>query len=110
MIGFGKYFIKIAPKEINGFFGYRTTKSMKNEDTWEFAHLFCGKLWYMIGWVMLILSVIAMLSILGKDINYVGTFGGILSITQVVFLIGSIFPTEIALMKTFDKRGARRKK
>ena len=29
MIGFGKYFIKKAPKEINGVFGYRTSMSMK---------------------------------------------------------------------------------
>lgn len=38
MIGFGKYFIKSAPKEINGAFGYRTSMSMKNKDTWQFAH------------------------------------------------------------------------
>lgn len=29
MIGFGKYFLKTAPKEINTVFGYRTTMSIK---------------------------------------------------------------------------------
>ena len=38
MIGFGRYFTKKAPKEINSVFGYRTSMSMKNKDTWEFAH------------------------------------------------------------------------
>ena len=38
MIGFGRYFMKKAPKEINSVFGYRTSMSMKNKDTWEFAH------------------------------------------------------------------------
>jgi len=35
MLGFGKYFIKNAPKEINMVFGYRTTRSMRNKDTWN---------------------------------------------------------------------------
>ena len=33
MIGFGRYFMKKAPKEINSVFGYRTSMSMKNKDT-----------------------------------------------------------------------------
>ena len=37
LIGFGKYFKTKAPKEINAVFGYRTSMSMKNRDTWEFA-------------------------------------------------------------------------
>ena len=35
MIGFGRYFMKKAPKEINSVFGYRTSMSMKNKDTWN---------------------------------------------------------------------------
>lgn len=46
MIGFGKMFLKHSPKEINMAFGYRTSMSMKNRDTWEFAHKYCGKIWY----------------------------------------------------------------
>ena len=42
MIGFGRYFMKKAPKEINSVFGYRTSMSMKNKDTWKFAHKYCG--------------------------------------------------------------------
>lgn len=34
MIGFGKYFVRKAPKEINAVFGYRTNMSMKNSETW----------------------------------------------------------------------------
>ena len=52
MIGFGKYFMKKAPKEINSVFGYRTSMSMKNKDTWEFAHKYCGKVWYVCGMVI----------------------------------------------------------
>ena len=31
MIGFGKYFMKKAPNEINAMFGYRTSMSMKKK-------------------------------------------------------------------------------
>ena len=49
MIGFGRYFLKQAPGTINWVFGYRTEMSMKNKDTWEFAHKYIGKLWYIKG-------------------------------------------------------------
>ena len=45
MIGFGKMFLKKAPDQINYVFGYRTSMSMKNQDTWVFAHHYCGKIW-----------------------------------------------------------------
>ena len=38
MIGFGRSFMKNTPKEINAVFGYRTSISMKNKDTWENPH------------------------------------------------------------------------
>jgi hypothetical protein len=34
MLGSGKLFSKNSPKDINWIIGYRTTMSMKNEDTW----------------------------------------------------------------------------
>ena len=30
-------------EDVNFVFGYRTSMSMKNKDTWEFAHKYCGK-------------------------------------------------------------------
>lgn len=105
MVGFGKYFIKNTPKEINMIFGYRTTMSMKNKDTWAFAHKYCGKLWLKLGYILLVASAIAMFVVIGKDKNVIGSFGGIVCGVQMVFLIGTIFTTEKALRKTFDKDG-----
>ena len=70
MIGFGRYFMKKAPKEINSVVGYRTSMSMKNKDTWEFAHKYCGKVWYVCGMVMLPITVIFMLYNI-VQVNYV---------------------------------------
>ncbi len=106
MIGFGKYFIKSAPKKISMVFGYRTSMSMKNKETWAFAHNFCGKLWYNAGRFLLI-SVLLMLLVIGKSEDTIGNFGLIIVGLQMLFLIGSIFPTESALRKNFDKNGNR---
>ena len=80
----------------------------KNKDTWEFAHKYCGKVWYVCGMVMLPITVIFMLLVIGKNEDCVGSMGGIICGVQLIPLIGSIFPTEIALKKNFDKNGTRR--
>ena len=108
MIFFGKFFLKQAPKEINMAFGYRTSMSMKNQDTWQFAHQFIGKLWYRMGLVMLPVSILVMLFVLGGNEQVVGWTGGILCEIQLVPLAGAILPTELALKKTFDQDGVRR--
>lgn len=108
MIGFGRSFMTKAPQNINATFGYRTTMSMKNKDTWEFAHKYCGKLWFRCGLVLLPLSVIPLLFVLNKDITTVGNVGLIVAGVQLVPLVGSIFPTEAALKRTFDQNGLRR--
>lgn len=108
MIGFGNYFMKNAPKEINAVFGYRTSMSMKNKDTWEFAHKYCGKVWCSFGIAMLSITVIFMFLVIGKNEECVGRIGGIICGVQLIPLIGSIFPTEVALKKNFDKNGKRR--
>ena len=108
MIGFGRYFLKQAPKEINMIFGYRTTMSMKNKETWEFAHKYCGKIWYVCGLIMLPVTVALLLMTIGKSEDCVGTVGGIICTVQLVFLIAAIFPTETALKQHFDKNGKRR--
>ncbi len=108
MIGFGRLFMTKAPKNINAVFGYRTTMSMKNQDTWEFAHKYFGKLWFKCGLVLLPLSVVPLIFVINKGTNIIGTVGSIVCVVQIVLLIGVVFPTEAALKKTFDKNGIRR--
>lgn len=105
MIGIGKVFVKYPPKTINGIYGYRTSMSMKNTDTWNFAHLYCGKLWWKIGWIMLPVSMIAMIMLVGKNEDTVGIWGAVIVTIQCIILIAAIFPVESALKKNFDKSG-----
>ena len=108
MIGFGKYFSKTAPKSINTVFGYRTSMSMKNKDTWDFAHKYCGKIWFISGWIMLPLSVAGMMLVVGGSESIVGTVGAVLCGIKIIPIMVSIILTEKALNKTFDKKGNKR--
>lgn len=108
MIALGRWMWKSPPKNINDLLGYRTTMSRKNQDTWMFAHDYCGRLWWKAGWIMLPLSVLLMLPVLGKSTDAIGGWGSVLCLIQCVVLIGCIFPVEKALKKIFDNDGNRR--
>ena len=105
MIGFGSYFKNHPPKKINYIVGYRTARSMKNKETWDFAHRHSGRTWVVCGSILLPVSAAVMLLALGKGEDTVGVFGAAVCIGQVVALILSIIPTESALKKNFDENG-----
>ena len=109
MLGFGTRFLRHPPKRINGVYGYRTTRSMKNQDTWTFAHRTCGRLWRMLGLILLLLSLAVMLPLAGRPEGLVGLWGIVLEGVQLAVLIGSLFPVEAALKRTFDDSGLRKK-
>ena len=108
MIIVGRMMWKHCPEHINGMLGYRTTRSMKNMDTWKFAHDYCGKLWLKIGWVMLIPSALIHIPLYHSDKNTIGFAGLILVTIQCFIMVGSIYPTEKALKKYFNDDGTRR--
>lgn len=109
MIGFGYVFQHHPPKEINSVYGYRTSMSMKNVDTWRFAHRYCGKLWFRFGLLLLPITVAALCLVIGKDRDTIEDVGVLVCFAQMVPLIGALIPTEYALRKQFDKNGKRRK-
>ncbi len=105
MILVGLWFRKHPPKNINAFIGYRTTLSMKNRQTWDFAHKLCGKIWLWTGLLLLPVSVIPFLFVIGMPEDPVGVLGTIVMVLQLLILICSIIPVEVSLHKHFDKDG-----
>ena len=97
-----------APKSINSLYGYRTARSMKNQQTWDFAHRVCGKLWSRAGAVMLPLSLLAMLPALGRGTEETGMWCIPVTGVQLAVLVGSMFPVERALKENFDQFGRKR--
>jgi uncharacterized membrane protein len=108
MIGFGRMMWKHPPKNINGIIGYRTTRSMKNMDTWKFAHEYCGHLWWKAGWILLFPSILIQLPFYHATENTIGIIAGILAGIQCVILIVSVICTERALKKNFTEEGQKR--
>ena len=108
MVITGRMMWKHCPKNINGMYGYMTTRSMKNMDTWKFAHDYCGKLWWKIGWVMTIPSALIHIPLYYSNKNTIGFAGLILVAIQCFIMIVSIYPTEKALKKHFNDDGTPR--
>ena len=108
MLVFGLVFEKRPPKKINYVYGYRTTRSMKNQDTWQFAHRFCGRLWKRLGCIALLITLLFTIFTWNFDEEALGYTSLALLFLQVILLFASIFPTEKALKKTFDEYGRRR--
>ncbi len=80
------------------------------QDTWEFAHQVCGRVWWRMGWLVLALSA-ALLAWMetrpgGEQTNWL--LGTLVALAEAAVLILTIIPVERALKKTFDKEGNRR--
>lgn len=99
---------KHPPKNINGFMGYRTTRSMKNMDTWKFAHDYSGKLWWKLGWILLLPSILVLIPFYNSTDDEISAISLIVASVQIIVLIGSIYPTERALKNTFTESGLRK--
>ena len=108
MLVFGWIFRRQAPKKINVWYGYRSARSMKNEDTWVFAHQHIGRTWMLVGAVLLVVSVIPMIAVYGKDDDTVSVVSLVLLFVQMFPMIMSLIPTERALKRTFDENGIRK--
>lgn len=108
MVALGRRMWKHPPKTINGVIGYRTSRSMMNRDTWEFAHHYSGKLWWKAGWLALFPSIVIHIPIYGASDGAIAIVGGVLAALQIVVLAGGVFQTEKVLKETFTEDGARR--
>lgn len=107
MIIVGYMMYKHTPKSINWVYGYRTSRSMKNMDTWNFAHDRCGRLWVKYGCVLLALSIIAQLPFMKSFEDTIGTMTLILLAVQLIALLTPIYFVEKALKENFDENGKR---
>lgn len=107
MICMGSFFRRGIPGEINKTFGYRTFRSMRNQDTWTFAHHYCGRLWWRVGWIMLPVSIAMMLLFLKLRPGRLLILSMVLLCVQGAVLLALFFPVELALKQNFDEWGNR---
>ena len=105
---FGILLYKHEPKKINGYYGYRTGRSMKNEDTWKFANNLLGRLWLGGGAVLIVISAAAVLAVNASRHDMFAAVSGLAVIMDLVFMAASIIRVESALKKRFNDDGSRR--
>lgn len=105
MLIFGTIFLKHPPENRNRYYGYRTKRSMLNQNTWDYAHQYCGIIWKRIGIVMIFVSLAVSVPMFWMNEKMRGILTCIVESVQVIILIGSIFPVERALKQRFDKDG-----
>ena len=55
----GVVFWMYPPKKINEFYGYRTTRSRKSQEAWDFAQRYSAKLMTIFGLAALIVAAVA---------------------------------------------------
>jgi uncharacterized membrane protein len=104
LFSFGLRFKRHAPKKINTYYGYRTERSMKNEETWIFAHRYFGKLWYRFSIILYILTIIWMLLLRDETVITITLYGFLLTTIQLGFMTYPILLTEKKLKETFDSK------
>ena len=96
------------PKHPNGVYGYRTARSMKNDETWAFAQERWGRLSWCAGWWLLILSSLVVAILQTQPVRRHGIYVGAWIAVQAVLTLGTILPVERALKNTYDEFGHRK--
>lgn len=102
MLYFGRRFQKKPPKKINGGYGYRSARSMRSQEAWDFAQMYSGRFWFRAGRPAMAVSLVWMFLLLGRDIGTVGTFTMVLTGLQMLPLLAVIPATERALKRKFE--------
>lgn len=106
MILLGNQYRKKPPLNRQGFSGYKTTMSRLNEDTWTYAHSFVGKLWIILGSILLLFTGCGMFYV--KNNKSFEMLAAYMVFVQLGIMGLTIIPVEMRLHKVFDKNGRRK--
>ncbi len=82
--------------------------SMINDDTWSFAHDHFGRLWFKLGIVTLLLTIIVQIPFVNSSKDVVGDLGLIVTTVNMIILLISVIPTHLELKKIFNEDGTRK--
>ena len=96
---------KKTPKEINSIYGYRTKRSTRNIDTWNYANKLCGKIMFIMGIIITIPTIIVEVLYYGKELEAVSIVVNIIVGIQLILMLSMIPFVEYSLNKKFDKDG-----
>lgn len=95
----GWIYMKFPPKRINQLYGYRTRRSMANQEIWDYSNLVGANMIFYVGLILLVLGTI---------LYFFYSVDNIFLITTVTLLVGlgiGMYRCETQLNKRFDKNG-----
>ncbi len=92
----GFVMFKFPPKNINMLYGYRTTRSMKNQEQWDFSQKYSAKLLILCGVFLILTSNISLIITMNNKAKLFISLALIFG--SVIFLL---FKTENELKKRF---------
>ena len=94
----GFVMVKFPPKDINFLYGYRTSRSMKNQESWDFAQKYAAKEMMKTGFVLAASGLLSFIIDFGSSVNLL--VGILLVFLAVVILLIRV---EKAIKKRFGK-------
>ena len=100
----GVVFWMYPPKKINEFYGYRTTRSRKSQEAWDFAQRYSAKLMTIFGLAALSVAAAARLFLNGLCINsdYLMLYDICITLLlPIIVVLPPIVLTELELRKRF---------
>lgn len=107
----GLYTKGIGIGHVNTTMGYRTKMSMKNEETWAFAHRHFGTMWKLWGLILLPITIVGSVLCLvffGQTNDSIAISMVVIIVVQSIVMMIPLFLTNVALKQTFDEDGKRR--
>ena len=102
MLVSGVLSVKKPPKNINAFVGYRTERSQKSKQAWDFAQKYFGILFLKTGVAVLAMTLVASLAVIRLDIKVWSIECVILIVLQTISVFVPIILTEKKLKSKFD--------
>ena len=110
MVICGMSYVKLLPKRITRLQGYRTKMSMKNRDTWDFAHKYLGDLWFKLGVPMLAVTSVVSLVVFRETNEKILFWCTVIVVIHIAVMALPLYFTEKALKTNFDENGKWRNK
>ena len=102
MLIYGIRFSRFQPKK-EGFCGVRTKAALKNDETWDYAHQYCGQMWENMGIIMACVVVAAMMILFRFNELIIAVSGVFIVFIQFILFVLSFAFVSKAIVKKFGK-------
>lgn len=97
-IALGYYFKRNPPAKINWFYGYRTRRSMANQEVWDTSNHYWTHIFFYWQWYTFLIPIASFF--LFPNYTFIVSVLG-----HSLFVVATMPATEIYLDKHFDKKG-----